>query len=140
MHLPDINFWLALAIESHEHHNPANEWFESAPPQSCCFCRVTQMGFLRLATNKKTFPDDALTMVEAWNVFDEALSDHRVAFAEEPVDLELVWRNMTRRATYSTNVWTDAYLAAFAQATDFEVVTFDQGFRQFQSIRCTILP
>lgn len=139
MHLPDINFWLALVIEAHQHHSAANAWFKSAPRQSCCFCRVTQMGFLRLATNKKVFPNDAILMGEAWNVFDEMLSDYRVAFAEEPADLEILWRSMTREAAYSTNVWTDAYLAAFAQAIDFEIVTFDKGFSRYADLRRTIL-
>jgi hypothetical protein len=64
------------------------------------------MGFLRLATNSKVFPLDALPMNQAWQVYDEMLSDYRVAFAEEPNDLEPVWRNSTQLRTYSTNVGT----------------------------------
>jgi predicted nucleic acid-binding protein len=30
MFLPDIDFWLALAFESHLHHAAANNWFDSA--------------------------------------------------------------------------------------------------------------
>jgi toxin-antitoxin system PIN domain toxin len=96
MHLPDINFWLALAIESHQHHSAASAWFNAAGRQSCCFCRVTQMGFLRLANNKKIFPSDAVPMREAWTIFEEMLSDHRVVFADEPGDVEPMWRRMTQ--------------------------------------------
>ena len=39
MQLPDINFWLALAFQSHEHHASAKAWMQSAADQSCCFCR-----------------------------------------------------------------------------------------------------
>lgn len=139
MHLPDINFWLALAFQSHAHHVATKSWMQSAAPQSCCFCRVTQMGFLRLATNQSIFPRDALQLDEAWRVYDQLLSDLRVAFAEEPEDVEIAWRNLTQLRTFSTNVWSDAYLAAFAQTVDFEIVTFDKGFAQFQGVRHTIL-
>jgi len=139
MHLPDINFWLAIVFESHAHHPAARAWMESAPRQSCCFCRVTQMGFLRLATNRKVFPLDALPMNDAWRTYDELLSDERVVFAEEPHGLEVAWRTTTRSQAYSTNIWTDAYLAAFAQVADFEIVTFDKGFAQYPSVRQTIL-
>lgn len=139
MHLPDINFWLALVFQSHHHHASAKVWMQAAPRQSCCLCRVTQMGFLRWATNRKVFQADTLTMPDAWRAYDELLADHRVAFAEEPDDIEAIWRDLTRLKTYSTNVWSDAYLAAFAQAADFAVVTFDRGFIQFPDLKVTIL-
>ncbi len=139
MVLPDINFWLALAFQSHEHHVPAKAWMLAALPESCCFCRVTQMGILRLATNRKVFPLDAVPMNEAWRIYDELLTDDRVAFAEEPPDLEVGWRATTERETFSTNAWTDAYLAAFAQMADFEIVTFDKGFARYTGLRRTIL-
>ena len=72
-------------------------------------------------------------------MYDELLSDERVAYAEEPDDIEVGWRNATRLRTFSTNVWSDAYLAAFARAADWEIVTFDQGFSQFKDLRRTIL-
>lgn len=65
MYLPDINFRLALSFQSHFHHASAKAWMQSADVASCCFCRVTQMGFLRIATNPKAFPNDALPMNEA---------------------------------------------------------------------------
>jgi predicted nucleic acid-binding protein len=37
------------------------------------------------------------------------------------------------------NVWNDAYIAAFAIAGGCEIVTFDQGFKQFPGLSCTIL-
>ena len=108
MHLPDISFWLALAFQSHEHHASAKTWMQLAARQSCCFCRVTQMGFLRLSTNRKVFPRDALRMIEAWRAYDELLADYRVVFAEEPDDVEVVWRSLTSSRVVSTNVWSDA--------------------------------
>ena len=139
MHLPDINFWLALAFESHHHHASAKAWMQTAGDQTCCFCRLTQQGFLRLATNRKIFPLEAVSMRDAWGVYDVLLSDVRVAFANEPEDIELSWRVLTQSTLFSTNAWADAYLAAFAQTADFEIITFDRGFVQYKNLRRTIL-
>lgn len=78
-------------------------------------------------------------MPQAWRAYDEIISDERVVFAEEPKEIEVAWRNFTQRKAFSTNVWNDAYLAAFAQTIDFEVVTFDKGFSQYKNLRLTIL-
>ena len=51
--LPDVNRWIALAAEGHVHHVPAREWFAAQPVASVAFCRITQMGLLRLLTNSK---------------------------------------------------------------------------------------
>jgi len=61
MHLADINIWLALTFEVHAHHRTAKAWFEGTGPDSCAFCRLTQQGFLRLATNPAVFKDEART-------------------------------------------------------------------------------
>ena len=49
--LPDINVWLALTFDSHIHHAAAKAWFDPLSDEVCYFCRLTQQGFLRLATN-----------------------------------------------------------------------------------------
>ena len=139
MRLPDINFWLALAFRSHSHHASAQTWMESAEADSCSFCRVTQMGFLRLATNRKVFPLDALSMSAAWELYEEVLSDYRVVFADEPTELEATWRTLTQRQSFSPNIWSDAYLAAFAHTAGLELITFDKGFTQYKNLSCTIL-
>jgi len=46
--LPDVNVWIALAAEGHVHHVPAREWFPAQPDASIAYCRITQMGLLRL--------------------------------------------------------------------------------------------
>lgn len=41
--------------------------------------------------------------------------------------------------TFTSSHWNDAYLAAFALAADFELITIDKGFSQFKNLRCKIL-
>ena len=140
MHLPDINVWLALAFEVHFHHGTAKTWFEGTEPDSCAFCRLIQQGFLRLATNPAVFKDEAVTMDVAWSCYDKLLEDERVYFMREPEGLEMAWRVSTRNLGYSHRVWNDTYLVAFAQTANLDIITFDQGFREYNTIRSTILP
>ena len=93
MHLPDINVWLALTFDSHLHHPAAKTWFDALGNDALCFfCRLTQQGFLRLATNPSVFGKDAVTLPDAWQKYAVFLSDPRVAFAGEPAGLETQWR------------------------------------------------
>jgi predicted nucleic acid-binding protein len=45
-----------------------------------------------------------------------------------------------RGLSFSPKVWNDAYLAAFAQAAAFDLVTFDRAFAQFKGVASTVLP
>ncbi len=137
--LPDINFWLALAFDTHDQHPAARAWISSVLDDSLAFCRLTQNGFLRIATNSSAFPHDAKTMIEAWTLYDRLRADQLVVFASEPVEVERHWRQLTQRASRSHHLWADAYLAAFAIAAGYEVVTFDREFAQFGLQACTIL-
>jgi toxin-antitoxin system PIN domain toxin len=140
MFLPDVNLWLALAIEAHIHHGDAVRWFEAVSNDDCSFCRMTQQGFLRLVTNPKAIGDQAVSLSHAWHMYDALVRDPRAAFTGEPAGIELLWRSYTQRQTFSPKIWNDAYLAAFARAAGFELVTFDQGFAQFPNLNCNILP
>jgi predicted nucleic acid-binding protein len=53
--LLDANVWLALAAEAHVHHETATHYWEAAAAPTVAFCRITQMAFLRLLTNKTSF-------------------------------------------------------------------------------------
>lgn len=137
--LPDINLWLALAFESHVHHAVAKGWFEGLASESCSFCRMTQQGFLRLATNPKAFGSEAVALAEAWRMYDAFLGDPRISFAIESSNIEPFWRGYTQNPTFTPQVWNDAYLAAFARAAGFELVTFDKGFSRYALPNCIVL-
>jgi uncharacterized protein len=140
MLLPDVNVWLALTFDSHLHHPPAKKWFDALSTEICYFCRSTQQGFLRLATNRTVFGVHALTLRQAWHEYDILQSDARIAYAEEPAHLETHWRKWTQNQSFSPHVWNDAYLAAFAETGGMELVTFDRAFAQYAGVNCTFLP
>lgn len=139
MHLPDINVWIGLAFKQHKHHASALKWFRSVGHGPCCFCRVTQMGFLRLSSNPQVMGKAAVNLTQAWDAFDQLFADPRVGYVDEPANIEPIWRSLTQHQSYSPKVWSDAYLAAFAQVIGFEIVTFDQGFSQYSGVQVTIL-
>lgn len=139
MLLPDVNVWLALTFDSHVHHPSAKAWFEALSGEVSLFCRVTQQGFLRLATNPAIFGYHALTMSDAWRKYDTLQSDRCVSYVEEPPHLEHYWRSFSGRSSHSPNVWTDAYLAAFAVAGSYGLVSFDKGFAQYSGVKCIVL-
>lgn len=139
MYLPDINLWLALVFDSHFHHRAAKAWFDTVPDGSCHFCRMTQQGFLRLATNPRAFPDDAVSLSDAWGLYDALLGDARVSLSEEPAGIEAAWRMHTQGRDFSPKVWNDAYLAAFAQTAALALVTFDRAMTRYEGPRCTVL-
>ena len=94
---PDVNVWIALAVAEHVHHGVAKQWFESPEREQIAFCRITQMGFLRLLTNARVMAGDVLTSERAWNVLDAVFRDNRIFLAVEPPGLERLFREFTRR-------------------------------------------
>jgi uncharacterized protein len=126
MKLPDLNVWLAAVWCNHADHESAARWFDQQG-ESLAFCRVTQMGLLRLLSNPAVMRGDALTRWEAWDVYQKLQLDPRIRFAEEPGDLNAMWMQMTKQPDRSHKLWTDDYLAAFAFLTNARLVTFDQA-------------
>jgi len=137
--LPDVNVWVALVFDHHDHHVAALSWVKTIGDETLAFCRMTQQGLLRLATNGRVMREHVLTLAAAWALYDRIIGDFRVLFAPEPAGIEQQWRQLTQASQPSTHVWNDAYLAAFAACAGFEIVTFDRGFEQFKLDRCTIL-
>jgi toxin-antitoxin system PIN domain toxin len=142
--LCDNNVWLALALSGHAHHTAARDWFETvAEPDTVLFCRATQQAFLRLLTNAAVlapYGNPPLTNQQAWSAYEALLTDERIAFrGPEPVGLDLHWKKLAVRDTASPKLWMDTYLAAFALAGGYGMVTTDIAFRQFSGLDLVLL-
>ena len=131
--------WLALVFSGHEHHATALEWFDELESGSCGFCRMSQQGFLRLASNPKAMRSDALTLPETWSVYDALLSDPKVTFVNEAPGVEAAWRALTGDENFSVKIWNDAFLAAFAKTAGLKMVTFDRGFKRYPGLTLLVL-
>lgn len=124
MKLVDVGVWLAAIWGRHAQHRVAKQWFD-AQSGDLILCRVTQMSLLRLISNPAIMGEDAVTRREAWRIMDELWSDNRVLWADEPDGLDGVFRAISARNDTSHKLWTDDYLAAFAQASEASLVTLD---------------
>lgn len=137
--LPDINIWVALVSERHMHHNLAREWFAALPSDSAAFCRVSQMGLLRLLTNSRVMGEDTVTQQQAWQVYEQLRRNSRVVLGAEPAEFEETWKRLTQAGFPGKDRWTDAYLGAFALRHDLVLVTFDRDFGTMENLRVMIL-
>jgi toxin-antitoxin system PIN domain toxin len=124
--LPDINVWLAFVAEAHVHHLATAGWMAGLDRRQAAFCRITQMGLLRLLTNATVMGAAPLSQEQAWGVYLALRKDERVVFLAEPDGIEDAWRRRTVAKSPARHLWTDAYLAAFAELSETRLVTFDR--------------
>jgi len=138
---PDVNVWLALSHSGHIHHPIAADWFRERE-ETLFFCRLTQLGFLRLLTNERVMGVDVMSQNAAWREYHRWFEDERIEFHREPdgPELEKLFEEFSRRGGRSPKLWADAYLAAFARAAGLTLVTFDQAFESMTAVRATVLP
>ena len=76
--------------------------------------------------------ENILTSADAWRVY-------RVQYAQEPPHFEDRWREAVKHPGSGPNLWTDAYLTAFAKAGDYTIVTFDRGFLSHRGVDVRLL-
>ncbi len=129
---PDVNVWLALTYERHVHHSAAKDWLEGVDTAArLCFCRFTQISFLRLLNTSVVMGEDGvLSQAQAWDAYDRWIEDGAAILLEEPAAIEPSFRAFSRQTRLAPKDWADSYLAAFASVLSLRLVSFDQGFRQ----------
>ena len=130
-YLIDINVWLILSLEAHPFYKLASDWMQTLPKgrTRLLFCRVTQLGLLRLLTNPSVMGKKVLTTSKALGILDRWNEDPRVDFAIEPKGLESAFRQSLEGFANkpATKVIMDAYLVGFAVVEKATLVSFDKG-------------
>ena len=144
MILCDSNVWLALVLSQHQHHRAALDWIGTIDvPGAVCFCRATQQSLLRLLTTAavmRVYGNSPLTNRQAWRLYELLPTDDRIVLrADEPTRLESRWKGLAVRDQASPKVWMDTYLAGFALAGGYGLVTTDTAFRAFPGLDFTLL-
>ena len=137
---PDVNVWLALASDRHTHHSMADDWFKACAG-SIFFCRMTQLGLLRLLTNPSVMGNDVCSQDGAWAVHLRFRLDSRVQFHPEPhaAEIDRFLIQYGRHHNPSAKLWNDAYLAAFARCAGLTLITFDRGFQKMRHLEAKVL-
>jgi toxin-antitoxin system PIN domain toxin len=140
MTLVDVNVWVAAIWDGHVHHSLAKSWLDGTTDEELAFCRVTEMSVLRWLSNPAVLRQDAVTRRQAWNLVLALQEDPRVRFMQEPQGLAPLWIAFSTRDDQSHKLWTDDYLAAFAQAAHADLVTLDRSMHgRYPSVKVVTL-
>jgi hypothetical protein len=95
--LPDVNVWLALAVQEHPHHGVALQYWTTDAAARLHFCRVTMLGLVRLLTQPRLMGPAALDATAAHTQYERFAALPEVGLAAEPAEAGAVMR---RFATY----------------------------------------
>jgi toxin-antitoxin system PIN domain toxin len=130
--LADVNVVFAILVERHEHHASAWQWWEAQGGQSVGLCLPVRLGLLRLLTNSKAMEGVPVDPEEALAAWDALEADERTFLIDNPTSLsESCFRKNVVGRVPTPNLWTDALLAAWAEAAGCRLTSFDGGFRSF---------
>lgn len=131
--LPDINVWLALVDKRHVLNPAASRYWQEQAAETLAFCRITALGFLRLATHARALANP-LSAQEAWTIYRQFLDIPILRFLGEPAGLDNHLQALTCTPDFRHRLWTDAYLTAFCLAGNYRLVSFDGDFRRFPAL------
>ena len=125
--LLDLNILTALLWPAHEHHDVAHRWFGARAGARWATCSLTQLGFVRLASNP-AFSRDALSPVDALALLAENLTHPAHDFWTDAVQIPAAVKPM-EAGLLGYRQLTDAYLLALAHRRRGVLATFDRGIR-----------
>jgi len=141
--LPDVNVWLALSYAAHPFHARASAYWQSAcdAHTPLWFCRTTMSALVRLLSQPKVMGADVLSLPAAMAVYQLWLNTPAVGLLPEPTGLESQLQSLlgTSSLPLPGRFWTDALLAATAEAAGLRMVTFDKDFERFNLSRLEVL-
>jgi len=129
--LPDVNVLFPLLVSRHASRARALEWFDRLDAGEAALCRLTRLGALRLLCTPQVMGPDVLRPRAALAALKILEADERIVALPEPEGVDDALETLVSRCGATPNLWTDAYLAAFAQAAGLRIVTFDRGFAKF---------
>ena len=132
--LADINVIIPLLLSRHPHRKAALKWFDSTTAGEVALCRLVRLGTLRLLCNSTVMGPDVLTPQSAIAALEQLEADERISLVHEPDDLDPTLKTFASPCKTTPNLWSDAYLAAFAKVSGLKLSTFDGGFKKFAGL------
>lgn len=139
--LLDVNVLLGWLWPGHETHKAASIWMGNHRQEPWATCPITEMGFLRIVTNRSFSP-----IAPRWAEAAQTLGKHTEGntlhrFWHDSLSLAEVDRQFGSRIRRPNQI-TDAYLLALALHNDGRLVTFDyriealaqQGSREYAAL------
>jgi len=135
MLLPDVNVLLNAYFVEQAPHRVAREWLNDAlnGTEPLGVPDVVLTGFVRISTSRAFARP--LTKVQAFDAC-ERVRSARAYLPLPPDDRQwAIYRSFAENHAVTGGDFTDAYLAAFAVASDASLVSFDKGFSRFEGLR-----
>ena len=136
MKVVDANVLLYAVDTDARHHQAAKEWLDDAlsQPEPVGFTWIVIMAFLRISTNSRIYanplsPDQSLDVVDSW------LSQPSAVIVDPGVGHLATLRTLLSHTGAGGNLINDAHIAALAVDNRANVVSFDNDFGRFPSVR-----
>jgi uncharacterized protein len=138
--IADANVLFPLLVEGHVAHGTAIEWWQNQPDGAVGTCLLTRLAVLRLLSNRVAMSGNPVKPKEALSAWQQLADDPRAVHIEsEPPTHEQRFTTLVTGREPTPNLWTDAWLAALALSLDYEMTTFDRGFKSFRGLRVRLL-
>ncbi len=132
MKLVDANVLIYSVNSSAKPHEATRRWLDNslAGNETVAFCWVVLLAFLRLTTNRPSFPA-ALPVGVACDQVEDWLTRPAAVVVEPTTRHASILCGLLDQSGTAGNLTTDAHIAALAIEHAAEVVTFDRDFARF---------
>lgn len=141
--LPDVNVWLALSHTGHPFHAAATHYWQAVCDAGTplWFCRTTMSALVRLLAQPAVMCDQALSLPQALALYQRWLAVPQVGMLSDPPGMDERLQAMlgSDAVPLPARLWTDALLAATADAAGLRMVSFDADFERFGLQRLAVL-
>jgi len=132
--LLDASVWLPLSAPDHAHYARARRYWDDEAAGELAFCRLTALALLRHLTNPRILGEAALDGGAAWRALETWLALPQITLLGEPAGLDELLGQWAGELDVRAGKWTDAYLAAFAEASGCRMVAFDGDFHRYPGL------
>jgi toxin-antitoxin system PIN domain toxin len=136
MKLVDVNVLLYAVNRKSARHEAVRSWWEAAlsDDEPIGLPWIVLLGFLRLATNARVFPEplapeQAIERVEAW------VAHPKIRLVAEMDEHWRILKELLAETGTAGNLTTDAHLAALAISRGATLVSCDADFGRYRRLR-----
>jgi toxin-antitoxin system PIN domain toxin len=138
--IADASVLFPLLVQGHAAYEVAKGWWDEQPDGTVGTCLLTRLAVLRLLTNRVAMNGTPVSPYEALKAWGRLSNDPRSFHVDgEPAEHESRFVSLVSSRQATPNLWTDAWLAALAMSLDYEMTTFDRGFKSFRDLKLRLL-
>jgi len=140
MCIADANVLFPLLVQGHSAYETVKRWWDEQPDGTVGACLITRLAVLRLLTNRVAMNGVPVRPEEALGAWGRLSNDPRSFHIDShPAEHEARFASLVTSREPTPNLWDDAWLAALAMSLDYELTTFDRGFKSFRGLKLRLL-